>query len=90
MSVKIIIPSFLQHLTNNRESVEVKGSSLGECLTNLTGLFPDVEPALFTKNGKLHDEVGLFVNGRDTLGEGLTRPVEDGDDVVLVYILGGG
>ena len=85
MSIKIVIPLVLQHFTNRLESVEVKGSSLGECLSSLTKQFPGMEKALFIRNGALHHDVGIYVSGKDAYAEGLAKPVEDGDDIIIVF-----
>ena len=90
MTIRIVPPSFLQPFTANLESVEVNGSSVGECLHNLSKQFPDIEQRLFDKNGELHDYVGIYVNGKDSYAEGLAKPVEDGDELHILYILGGG
>ncbi len=90
MSVKIDIPSYLQPLTNNMEVVEVNGGTVGGCLDHLVKQFPDIEKMLFAKNGKLFDYVGIYVNGEDAYPEELTKPVKDGDELHILYIIGGG
>ncbi len=90
MSLKIDIPSYLQPYTNNREMVEVNGSTVGECLDHLIKQFAGMEKMLFTKNGKLHSYVGIYVNGEDAYPEELAKPVEDGDKLYILCIIGGG
>ena len=90
MSVKIGIPSYLQSFTRNLETVEVNGSTVGECLGYLIKQFPDVEKKLFDKNGKLLDYVGIYINGEDAYPDELSRPVQDGDELFILYIIGGG
>ena len=94
MSIKINIPSYLQFLTNNREAVEVNGSTVGECLRELTRQFPDVKKMLFNKNGELHNHllnyVAVSVNGEDVYAGELAKPVKDGDELNIIYIISGG
>ena len=90
MSIKIDIPSYLQPFTNNMEVVEVNGSTVGGCLNHLVKQFPGIEKMLFAKNGKLHSYVGIYVNGEDAYPEELAKPVKDGDEVYILYIIGGG
>ena len=90
MSIKIEIPSYLQPYTNDTEMVEVKGSTVGECITQLIEQFPGMKKMLFAKNGKLHSYVGIYVNGEDAYPDELTKPVEDGDALHIIYIIGGG
>ena len=90
MSVKINIPGYLQPFTNNREEVEVNGSSVGGCLSHLVKQFPGIEKMLLAKNGKLFDYVNIFINGEDTYPDELDKPIKDGDELHVIYIIGGG
>ena len=90
MSAKINIPSYLQPYTNDKEVVEVNGSSVNECLNHLTKQFPDMRKMVFAKDGRLLDYVGIYVDGNFTYADELTKPVKDGDELHILYILGGG
>jgi len=90
MSIKIDIPSYLQPCTSNMEVVEVNGSTVGGCLDHLVKQFPDIKKMLFDKNGKLFGYVGIYVNGEDSYPEELAKPVKDGDEFNILYIIGGG
>ena len=90
MSIKAIIPSYLQSFTNNMEAVEVKGSTVGTCLIDLTRQFPGIKNMLFSKNGELLNYTGIYVNGEDAYPEVLAKPVEDGDELKILYVIGGG
>ena len=90
MSINIVIPSFLQPFTTNLGSVEVNGSSVSGCLNNLTKQFPDIKKMLFAENGELNSYVDIYVNREDTYAEGLAKPVEDGDELQIVYIIAAG
>jgi molybdopterin converting factor small subunit len=90
MSIKIDIPSYLRPFTNNRGVAEVGGSTVGECLNHLVKQFPDLEKMLFAENGELGRSVGIYVNGEDAYPQELARPVKDGDELYLLYVLAGG
>ena len=90
MSIKMNIPSYLRSSTNNVEVVEVNGSTVGECLSHLVKQFPSIEKALFDKNGKLHSYIDMYVNNESAYPEELARPVKDGDELRILYIIGGG
>ena len=90
MSIKIGIPSYLQSFTQNLETVEVNGSTVGECLGYLIKQFPAMKKKLFSKDGKLLDYVGIYINGEDAYPEELSKPVQDGDELFILYIIGGG
>ncbi len=90
MSVKINIPSYLQPYTNEREVVEVNGSSVNECLNHLIKQFPDMRKMVFAKDGSLLDYVSIYVGGDFAYADELTKPVKDDEELHLLYILGGG
>ncbi len=90
MGIKIAIPPFLKPFTTNMAVVEVNGSSVGGCFQYLVKQFPVIENKLFDKNGKLFAEVHIFVNGADSYPLELAKPVKDGDELIIVYMIDGG
>ncbi len=90
MSVKIHLNPALYYSINSQEVVMVSGKTVGECLNHLVKQFPDIEKMLFAKNGKLLGYVGIYVNGEDAYPEELAKPVKDGDELDILYIIGGG
>ena len=90
MSIKVDIPYFLQSLANDVEVAEVNGSTVGGCLRDLAKRFPPMEQMLFDKDGKLLAQVDIYVNGESIYPEGLAKPVEDGDELYLAILVGGG
>ena len=90
MSIKITIPSYLQSFTNDKEVVEVNGSTVGECLAHLVQQFPGIEKMLFAKSGKLLPYLGIYINGEDVYPEELAKPIKARDDFYILYIIGGG
>jgi adenylyltransferase/sulfurtransferase len=90
MSIKIVIPSYLRPFTNHVAVVEVNGSTVGGCLDNLTKQSPDIKKVLYAKNGELLDYVSIYVQGKDAYPEELAKPVKDGDEIHIIYIIAGG
>ncbi len=90
MSVKINIHPILHHFTNDQDVVEVKGSTVGECLEQLTAQFPEVKKGLFDKDDKLLNYVDVYVNGESAYPEELARSVRDGDELHIVLTIAGG
>ena len=90
MSIEIEIPSYLQPFTDNIEVIEVNGSTVGKCLNHLVAQFPSSEKMIFAKDGKLHGYVGIYINGEDAYPDELVKPVKDGDELYILYIIGGG
>ncbi|MFC2005506.1 MoaD/ThiS family protein [Chloroflexota bacterium] len=90
MSIKIELPSYLQPYTNNMEIIEVSGSTVGECLNHLVKQFAEMGKMLYDKDGRLFDYVVIFINGEEAYPEELVKPVKDGDELYVAYIIGGG
>ena len=94
MSVKIVIPSNLQVFTNNTEVVDVEGKTVGECLNNLIKKFPNANKVLFDDDGELFNygltSVTVYVNKEDVYPDGLAKPVKDGDEIHILYMISGG
>ncbi len=90
MSIKIHLDTVLSYSINSQEVVVVRGNTVGECLNHLVKQFPAIEKMLFAKNGKLLGYVSIYVNGEDAYPDELAKPVKDGDELHILYILGGG
>ena len=90
MSIKIHIPPYLRSFTNNMEVVTVNGETVGECLDYLIKQFPAIEKMLFDKNSNLLDYLNIYVNEEDAYPENQAKPVKDGDELHLAYLIAGG
>ena len=90
MSVEIYIPQFLQHLANGVEVVDVNGRTVGECLNALVKQFPQLEASLFDNKGKLRELLNVYINKESAYPEELSKPVNDGDKLQIMYTLVGG
>ncbi len=90
MSIKINIPSYMQSFTNNTEVVEVNGSTVGECLSHLVKQFPGMKKQLFSKHGNLFENIIISINRKSAYPEQLAKPVKDGDELNILFIIGGG
>ena len=90
MTVKINIQKNLQYLTRERETVEVEGSTVGECLDQLIKIFPDLRTMASTRNKTWIDYVSIFVNKESAYPNELATPVKDGDELDIVLIFAGG
>ena len=84
------IPLFLTQLTNDVKAVNVSGNTVGECLDDFVKQFPHTQKLLFDKDGKLFGYIDIFVNGVSTFPEELAKPVNDGDTILMLYLINGG
>ena len=87
--IKIFYPH-LQQFTNHRDSVEVDGNTVGECLDHLVKQFPGMEQGIFDKQGQLLNYVYFFINGKAIYPTDLAKPVSDGDELTIALLLAGG
>ena len=53
MSVKINIHKTHRQFTNGLDIIEVDGNTVGVCLDNLVGQFPDMKKVLFNKKWQI-------------------------------------
>jgi len=90
MSIKINLLPFFYQYTNGQGVVEVKGSTIGQCVTDLVKQFPDIEPVLFSNDGKLQRHINIYVNGESFNPEGLDKLVELDAEISILFIIAGG
>ncbi len=88
---KILIPTALRQFAENKDSVEVTGTTVGEALTGLTSQFPDLKRHLYNDEGKMRSFVNVYVADEDIryLNKDAT-PVKDGDTISIVPSIAGG
>jgi molybdopterin converting factor small subunit len=90
MSIKVRLHPLLQSLAGGQEMVEVNGRTTGECLEDLEGRFPVIKQLIRDKRGHLRRYCEILVNSESTYPEELTTPVEDGDQIDIMVLVGGG
>jgi molybdopterin converting factor small subunit len=88
---KILIPTPLRQYVDNKDSVEVTGSTVGEALNGLTSQFPDLRRHLYNDEGKLRSFVNVYVSDEDIryMNKDAT-PVKDADVISIVPSIAGG
>lgn len=90
MTVEINIPPVLQALVDGINRINVSGSTVGECLTEMVKKYPLLKPKIFNKRGKLPNGISIFINRENAYPEPLSRPVVDGDKIYISHIVLGG
>lgn len=78
----------MRRFTNNQNTVEVQGRTIGECLDDLVRQFPEIKKRLFDPNGILLVLIGI--NGEIVHQQDLNHPVADEDELQLFPMVGGG
>jgi molybdopterin synthase sulfur carrier subunit len=91
MPISISVPTPLRPLTNNLDTVEVDGSSIGALLTALDKQYPGIGERLLDAQGNVRRFVNIYVNGEDIrFLQDKATPVKDGDEVSIVPAIAGG
>ena len=90
VSVNIHIHKTHRRCTDGKESVEVEGSTVRECLEALVDRFPDMEKELFGKKGDLRNLIEIYINLESAYPNELAKPVKDGDEIYITFMLAGG
>lgn len=88
MGIEIRLNIPLQKLAGNEERIEVKGSTVRECLDNLIIILPGAEKSLFEKDGSLRPLI--LINNHHFSQEELDRKVNDGDELWIISKIYGG
>jgi molybdopterin converting factor small subunit len=88
---KIHIPTPLRQYVGKHSTVEVKGSTVGEAMSDLLEQHPDLRRHLYAEDGKLRAFVNLYVNDEDIryLQKEATA-VKEGDNISIVPSIAGG
>jgi molybdopterin converting factor small subunit len=90
MKTKIHLYSGLQRYVNNQDVVEVVGTTIQECLSNLIEQFPDIKCIIFDKSDNLIPNVMISINLRSPTREKLEKSLKPGDEIYVIMIIAGG
>jgi molybdopterin converting factor small subunit len=90
VSVKILISEAFQSSTGGSDMLEVKGSTMGECLKEATGKYPALGKMWFDQQGNVVHYMILFLNGENVPKNDLNQVIKDGDEIYPVLMIGGG
>jgi sulfur-carrier protein len=91
MSVKVLIPTPLQKLTNDKATVECEAGSISALLEALDQSCPGIKGRLCDDSGELRRFVNFYVNNEDIrFLEGKSTALQDGDEVSIIPAIAGG
>lgn len=91
MAVKVLIPTPLRNLTNEQESVDAEGGTIGEVFADLERRHPGLNERLCDESGEIRRFVNVYVNQEDIrFMDGKNTSVADGDEVSIVPAIAGG
>ncbi len=90
MGIKVNLHSAHRQHAGGRETVEVDGATVGECLERLVAEHPGMRAALFDDGGRLRNSIEIYLNLETTYPEELKTPTRDGDEIHIALMLAGG
>ena len=90
MAVTIHIPLIYRYLSNDVETLQVEGKTVGECFHQLIKSFPQMRNAIFNEKGELQNLLEIFLNSKSAYPDELAHPTKDGDEIYITTILSGG
>ena len=90
MTVTIYIPLIHRHLSDDVETLQVDGKTVGECFHQLVKRFPNLQSAIFDEKGKLQNLLEIYLNSESAYPDELARSTVDGDEIHITTILSGG
>ena len=89
--MKILIPTPLRLYAGKQDTVDVKATTVGDALVQLTSTHPDLKKHLYTDDGKLRAFVNVYLNDEDVrVLDGLDTAVRDADVLVILPAMAGG
>ncbi len=88
---KVSIPTPLRQFTEQKDTVEYAGATVGEVLNGLTGQFSGLRQHLFNDEGKLRNFVNIYLNDEDIRYlEKTDTAVSDSDTITIIPSIAGG
>jgi molybdopterin synthase sulfur carrier subunit len=91
MAVKVLIPTPLHNLTNNRAEIICEGENIREVLDSLEASCPGIKARICDEQGNLRRFVNFYVNSEDIrFLDGADTKLADGDEISIVPAIAGG
>ncbi len=91
MAQTVIIPTPLRKFTNEIETVEVQGATVGEVFTQLESRFPGIGARLCEESGELRRFINVYVDGEDIrFLDRLQTKVGEQAEISIVPAIAGG
>ncbi len=88
---KVSIPTPLRQFTDQKDTVEYAGATVGEVLNSLAGQYGGLRQHLFNDEGKLRNFVNVYLNDEDIRYlEKTATAVTDADTITIIPSIAGG
>lgn len=90
MTVKVDIHKTHRQFTDQKETVEVEGRTVGACLDSMIKQYPGMQEAIFDKKGTLKNQIEIYLNSESAYPDELKKKVAPGDRITITVMLAGG
>ncbi len=91
MPVTIIIPGALRQFAGERSELEVESGTVGEALTQLTSVYPELRHHLYIDSRTLRNFINVYLNEEDIRHlQGFQNVIKDSDLITIVPSIAGG
>jgi sulfur-carrier protein len=85
--MKVLIPSALRSYTERGET-QASGATLAAMLVDLDRQYPGLRFRIVDEQDRIRRHIRIFVNGEQA--PGLSQPLAETDEVIIVQALSGG
>ena len=91
MSVRFFFPTATaKNITKGKKVIEVEGDTIGNIISKVITTYPEMRRILFTGENKLRGYIKVLINDKFIASDVLEQKVNDGDDIRLFFVMGGG
>jgi len=85
-----VLSGNLLRFSRFQKEIAVSAPTVADGITRLVGDLPQLGPVLLDAAGRLRKVHRLFVNQEQLESEGLTRAVDDNDEIMILTAIAGG
>lgn len=93
MSITFHIPGYLAAFADGQRSVKLESpaATAGAALDGLWRLYPALRDRILDEQGQVRQHINVFVDNESIrFAQGLTTPVPDGSEILIVPAVSGG
>lgn len=91
MAINVRIPTPLRKMTQNKDTVQAEGPTIGALVDNLEKQYPGLKERLCDERGELRRFVNIYLNDEDIrFAQGKATAVKDGDEISIIPAIAGG
>ncbi|MDY6935631.1 MAG: MoaD/ThiS family protein [Spirochaetota bacterium] len=91
MSISIRVPASLKKFLGDNDHVICEGNTIEECINDLDAMHSGFKEMVLDSEGQISNSLLIFIDGENILNlDGLTTPVNDGNEISIIPYAAGG